>query len=117
MQQYQAVSKLYKEIVDALTTLEYGQMKLYLSNLAKRVQQKEEAVLQEYSSVKELLNSLKEAKGKVALHFACAKGDPAVVQHLIEGLGVDFRVKDKEGNIPFFTAIEHGHLELVRYFV
>ena len=30
---------------------------------------------------------------------------------------MDYRVKDKEGNIPFFTAIEHGNLELVKYFI
>lgn len=30
---------------------------------------------------------------------------------------MDYRVKDKDGNIPFFTAVEHGHLDLVRYFV
>jgi hypothetical protein len=40
MQQYQAISKLYKEIVDSLTTLELPQLKLYLTNLAKRVQLK-----------------------------------------------------------------------------
>ena len=38
LQQFQAISKLYKEIVDALTTLELPQIKLYLTSLAKRVQ-------------------------------------------------------------------------------
>ena len=30
---------------------------------------------------------------------------------------VDYQIKDKEGNTPFFTAVEHGFLDLVKYFV
>ena len=30
---------------------------------------------------------------------------------------VEHGVKDQEGNNAYFTAIEHGHLELVKYFV
>jgi len=44
------------------------------------------------------------------LHFAVARGDLSVVQHMIQGLNLDTLVKDKEGNNPFFTAVEHGHL-------
>lgn len=84
MQKYQAVSKLYKEIIDTLTTKEMGQVKLYLVNLGKRIDKKEEAILGEYSSVKDLFDNLKEAKGKVPLHFACAKGDVAIVHYLID---------------------------------
>lgn len=95
IQKYQEISKLYKEIVDSLTTLELAQVKLYLVNLEKRIQAKAEPLLAEYRSVKELFNSTKEAKGKVPLHFACAKGDLAVVQHLIEEIKLDYRIKDK----------------------
>jgi ankyrin repeat protein len=116
-EQYQAISKLYKEIVDSITMLELGQVKLYFVNLQKRIEAGGEAALGEYKNVKELLDSLKEAKGKVPIHFAAARGDVEVVRYLIEGLGLDHRVKDKEGNSPFFTAIEHGNIDLVRYFV
>ena len=36
---------------------------------------------------------------------------------MIDILKVDYEVKDKEGNTPFFTAVEHGFLHLVKYFV
>ena len=39
------------------------------------------------------------------------------MKHLIENYKIDYQIKDKEGNTPFFTAIEHGHLDLLRYLV
>ncbi len=103
--------------MESITTLELPQLKLYLVNLEKRINSKAEPLLAEYHNVKHLLDTTKEAKGKVPLHFACAKGDLSVVQYLIEEIKLDSRVKDKEGNNPFFTSIEHGHLNLVSYFV
>lgn len=37
MQKYQQISKLYKEIVDTLTTQTLSQIKLYFSNLSKKI--------------------------------------------------------------------------------
>lgn len=104
-QHYQAVSKLYQEIIENITNQELSQIKLYLINLDKRIAAKEQEILIEYDSAKNLLNNLKEAKGKVALHFAAAKGNVEIVRHLIESLGLDHTIRDKEGNTPFFTAI------------
>ena len=53
----------------------------------------------------------------MALHYACARGDVSIVSYLIETMKLDYQVKDKEGNTPFFTAVEHGFLDLVKYFV
>ena len=39
------------------------------------------------------------------------------MRFLVEGMGADHKVRDKEGNTPFFTSIEHGSLPLVEYFV
>lgn len=117
MQKYQEISKLYKEIIEAITTLEVPQLKLFLVNLDKRVLAKESAVLAEFASLPQLLNQLKEAKGKVALHFAVARGNLDIVRYLVETVGVDHSPKDKEGNSPYLTAVEHGHLDLVRYFI
>lgn len=103
--------------MDSVTTLDLGQLKLYLVNLQKRIDSHNEPVLNEYKDVKELLEGIKEAKGKVPLHYASARGNTEVVRHLVESVGLDLRVRDKEGNSPFFTAIEHGHLALVQYFV
>lgn len=64
-----------------------------------------------------LLDNIKEAKGKVPLHFAIARGNLDIIRHLIEVIGVNHSTKDKEGNSPFFTAIEHGHLDVVKYFI
>lgn len=36
---------------------------------------------------------------------------------MVENLKLDINVKDNEGNSPFFTAIEHGHLNMVQYFI
>lgn len=85
--------------------------------MQKRIDSKAEPILSDYSSIKELLDSTKEAKGKVPLHFACAKGNIDIVRHLIEVVGLDYKIRDKEGNTPFFTSIEHGHLPLVQYFI
>jgi len=59
MQKYQEISKLYKEIVDSITTLELPQLKLYLVNLEKRISSKAEPLLSDYHSVKELLDTTK----------------------------------------------------------
>ena len=59
----------------------------------------------DYSNVKNLLDDLKEAKGKVVLHFACAFGEVELVRFMISTLNVEHKVKDKEGNSPFFTAV------------
>lgn len=64
-----------------------------------------------------MLNSIKEAKGKLPIHYAVASGQLEVVKYLIETLKLDYEVKDKEGNTPFFTAIEHGHLGVIKYLV
>lgn len=40
-EQYQAISKLYKEVVDSITTLDLPQLKLYLVNLQKRIDNKQ----------------------------------------------------------------------------
>lgn len=64
-----------------------------------------------------MLNHTTEAKGKVALHFACARGDVEVVRYLIEEYNADIHLKDSEKNTPFLTAVQHNHLPLVQYFV
>lgn len=117
MQKYQEISKLYKEIIDAITTLEAPQLKLYLVNLDKRIVNKETPILADFSTLVYLLNNLKEAKGKLPLHFAVARGNMEIVRYLIETVGVEHSAKDKEGNSPYLTAVEHGHLDLVRYFI
>lgn len=40
-----------------------------------------------------------------------------IVRYMIEVLKLDTNVKDTEGNNPFFTALEHGHLNVVQYFI
>lgn len=117
MQKYQEISKLYKEIIDAITTLEVPQVKLFLVNLEKRITNKESPIIAEFNTLVYLLNNLKEAKGKLPLHFAVARGNLEIVRHLIETVGVEHGTKDKDGNSPFLTAVEHGHLDLVRYFI
>lgn len=64
-----------------------------------------------------MLNSIKEAKGKLPIHYTVASGQLEVLKYLIETFKVDYEVKDKEGNSPFFTAIQHGHFAIVKFFV
>lgn len=40
-----------------------------------------------------------------------------MVRHMIEALKVDHSLKDKEGNSGFLTAVEHGHVDMVKYFI
>lgn len=74
-------------------------------------------MLADFATLVQLLDQLKEAKGKLPLHFAVARGNIDIVRHLVETVGVDHSPKDKEGNSPFLTAVEHGHIDLVRYFI
>jgi len=46
-----------------------------------------------------------------------ASGRLDVLKYLIETVKLDYIAKDKEGNNSFFTAVEHGHLHIVKYFV
>ena len=57
--QYQAISKLYKEITDTLTSKDLAQVKLYIVNLEKSIAAKNKDVLKEFESVKNVFNSLK----------------------------------------------------------
>ena len=75
MQKYQQISKLYKEIVDTLTTQTLPQIKLYFSNLSKKITEKSDSLYADFLDVTALLNNLKQAKGKLPIHFAVAKGD------------------------------------------
>jgi hypothetical protein len=52
-----------------------GQLKLFFVNLEKRISSKASSVFEDFTSLLALLDNLKEAKGKVALHFAVARGD------------------------------------------
>ena len=36
---------------------------------------------------------------------------------MIQSIGVDYRIKDKEGNTPYFIAVEHGSIQIVQYFI
>lgn len=45
MKKYQEVSQLYKEIVDAITTQEISQVKLFLVNLQKRIDKATDSIL------------------------------------------------------------------------
>ena len=75
MANYQKISKMYKEIVQALTTQELPHVKNYLSSLAKRIAAKDDQILGEFLNLKSLFENLKEAKGKTPIHYAAAKGD------------------------------------------
>jgi hypothetical protein len=41
LQKYQEVAKRFKEIIDAITTLEFSQLKLFLVRLEKKIAGKE----------------------------------------------------------------------------
>lgn len=110
MDNYKKISKAYKEIVDMLTTQDLSHIKNYLSSLAKDIASKSNPVYAEFVDLRSMIDNLKEAKGKTPTHFAAAKGDVEIMRHLVETYKIDYKVKDKEGNTPFFTAVEHGHL-------
>ena len=103
-------------MVDTITTKDISQIKLFCTNAAKKIKSKEK-VYGDFLDLKSMLDNMKEAKGKSCLHYACARGDVSIVSYLIETMKLDSQIKDKEGNTPFFTAVEHGFLDLVKYFV
>lgn len=92
-------------------------IKIYFNNLGKQIAAGDDKLLSEFKDVRDMLNSIKEAKGKLPIHYTVASGQLEVLKYLIETFKVDYEVKDKEGNSPFFTAIQHGHFAIVKFFV
>lgn len=123
---FEEAKKFIQELFSAVTDKSLPQLKLHLKSLEKELANKDAqaanestsgSLLSQYCSVSELLNHTLDGKSKSALHFACARGDPEVVRLLVEEYKADPHLKDSEKYTPFFTAVQHGHLPLVRYFV
>jgi hypothetical protein len=47
--------------------------------------------------------------------YAVARGDLTITKYLIDVLKLDINVKDNDGNNILFTAIEHGHIDHIKY--
>ena len=80
---YQEMSEAYKDLVETITNKDLPQIKLYCKNLSKKISSKQK-VYEDFTDPKAFLDHFKEAKGKVALHYACARGDVSIVSYLIE---------------------------------
>ncbi|KRX10942.1 Ankyrin repeat-containing domain [Pseudocohnilembus persalinus] len=107
VQNKEFVQKLFNTITDATVP----KIVEYFRDLEKKFEKEKKS-----TTIKQILNEIKEGMEKTVIHFAAARGDINVFELLINE-GADINIVDKEGNNAFFTAISHYHLELVKYLV
>lgn len=109
-QGYLKMKKLLEDIVEAITNKSVKEIDALLE---QKLKQKD---MTEFNSKKELINNLTEGRNKNALHFAAAKGDPQVMQYLLEQ-GGDLMSVDEEGNTLLMIAVQHNHKEMVSFLI
>lgn len=72
--------------------------------------------MKNFSDIKTLLIECKEGKGKTVLHFAAARGDIDIFDYLLSE-GADLNALDDEKNTPFFIAIQHEKIKLIKHLI
>ncbi len=106
------------KVISHVTDQPLSVLKVFLTSLDKEIRNKpKDAFLKEFGSVKEMLATLKEGKGRRCIHFAAARGDLAVFQLLAEDYECDVEALDDTQNNAFFTAVQHRHQAIVAYLI
>jgi ankyrin repeat protein len=77
---------------------------------------RKEGHMKNFSDLKTLLLECKEGKGKTVLHFAAARGDIDIFDYLLSE-GADLNALDDEKNTPFFIAIQHEKIKLIKHMI
>ena len=106
MKDYEATSILYKELVAAITEKELTQLNLNMVYLQKWIKLGKEPILAQHKQVKDILDTLRENKGKVALHFTWARDDLNMVRFLIEGTGLITRLGARRNSLLHIGQIQ-----------
>ncbi|EGR32010.1 hypothetical protein IMG5_098360 [Ichthyophthirius multifiliis] len=105
--------EMVKNLLETIDKKSLEEIKLYIETVEKQIKNKKHPYSQ-FSKVSELINTTKDGKGRSSLHFASSRGDIKIVDYLIS-LQSDLNQQDSEGNNAFFIAVQHGHLDLVKY--
>lgn len=103
------MSTLFKKV----TECEYKEFKGYLRYIKQKIKEQK---VQDITSIEALINDTTEGKGKTVMHFAAAKGDAKVFRVLLKN-GGSLQKRDDEDNTPFFTAVTHGHMDIIKHVV
>jgi len=96
------IKKLLEDIIEAITNRSVSQIDQLLTNKIKELEK--DTDLSEFRSKKDLINDLKEGRNKNSIHFAAAKGDPKVMDYLVQQ-GGELHSIDDEGNTALMVAI------------
>ncbi|CAI5471323.1 unnamed protein product [Closterium sp. Yama58-4] len=72
---------------------------------------------QDVEEAKEVLEEVRDANGRTALHFAASKGHVDACRYMIEEIGVPVDVKDDEGETPLMLAARDDHSEAATWLV
>ncbi|CAI5467002.1 unnamed protein product [Closterium sp. Yama58-4] len=66
---------------------------------------------------REVLEEVRDANGRTALHFAASKGHVDACRYMVEEIGVPVDVKDDEGETPLMLAARDDHSEAATWLV
>ncbi|CAI5526990.1 unnamed protein product [Closterium sp. Naga37s-1] len=66
---------------------------------------------------REVLEEVREAIGRTALHFAASKGHVDACRYMVEEIGVPVDVKDDEGETPLMLAARDDHSDAATWLV
>ncbi|CAI7776432.1 unnamed protein product [Closterium sp. NIES-54] len=66
---------------------------------------------------REVLEEVRDANGRTALHFAASKGHVDACRYMVEEIGVPVDVKDDEGETPLMLAARDDHSDAAMWLV
>ncbi|CAD8083227.1 unnamed protein product [Paramecium sonneborni] len=104
--------KFIEEYFKQISTSDIDTIKKYLLYVKQRKRGNEN----EKVPIRKFINVISEGKGKKAIHFGASRGDLEVFKFLVKK-GADVTLLDDEKNNPFMIAVQHNHLEIVKYLI
>ncbi|KAL4466529.1 hypothetical protein ABPG72_000736 [Tetrahymena utriculariae] len=107
--------EIVQNFLESVDKKSLDEIKQCISKIEKKIKKKQNAYSQ-FSSVRDLINTIKDGNGRSCLHFAASRGDIPIFEYLLN-LGAEYNTLDNEKNNPFFIAAQHGHLEIIQYIV
>ena len=101
---FQKEKEYMENLFKTITNKQLGEIKAFLHNDTKKNSR----------TMNNIIKETREGKGRNILHFAASRGDLEIFQYLLEE-GGDPTLQDSEGNTCLFTAVQHNHINIIKY--